>query len=61
MAADHPHSGQIALPGNKRAGKPEHFGPIRLVMPQKNATGESLLARAICQNSYGFPGIKQCG
>ena len=61
MVVDHPHSGQIVLPGNKRTGKPEHFRPISQVMPQKNATGESLLACAICQNSYGFPGIKQCG
>ena len=49
MTADHPHAGQIVLPGNKRPGKSEHFSPIGKVMPQKNATGESLLACAICQ------------
>ena len=61
MTADHPYAGQVVLSGNKRPGIPEHFSPIGKVIPQKNTTGESLLACAICQSSYGFLGIKQGG
>ena len=43
MPAEHPHSGQIVCLATS------DFHPISQVMTQKNTTGESLLACAICQ------------